>query len=58
MEYILPQKNWAYAYEKWKKEFHEGEKVFKAEVGFVLNTDYYKAYFEDQSTFLSKAIKT
>ena len=47
----IATKKLGYAYEKWKKEFHKGETVFKAEVGFVLNTDYYKAYFEDQSTF-------
>ncbi|MDC3087455.1 transglutaminase domain-containing protein, partial [Paracoccaceae bacterium] len=50
----IATKKLGYAYERWKKEFHEGETVFKAEVGFALNTDYYKAYFEDLSTFSLK----
>jgi hypothetical protein len=50
----LATKKVGYAYEKWEKEFYEGETVFKAVVGFVLNTDYYKFYFEDQSTFSLK----
>ena len=50
----IATKKLGYAYERWKKEFHDGETVFKAEVGFALNTDYYKAYFEDLSTFSLK----
>ncbi len=53
----IATKKLGYAYEKWKKELYEGDPVLKAEVGFVLNTDYYKAFFGDQSTFSLKGDK-
>ncbi|MDC3090741.1 hypothetical protein OA340_02420, partial [Paracoccaceae bacterium] len=47
----IATKKLGYAYEKWQKEFYAGKPIFKGSVGFALNTDYFKIFFEEHSTF-------